>query len=244
MAPPAQPANAPTRRSDFSFVTHAAVSLRLPLPTPSGSHVPVIASASPMSSMKGRLVSSGGWSGASGRRVPVRGLRSGVGGGSSHPFGRAGRTRVSCGARGLNQDRRSSCSRVLCRRPDIGASSPWLAPRALMLSASLLVCGHAASARSSGGLTWLRPVFVPVWWSSSSGVSSHMPLRDAQREGCWTLRGPRRPEAPSQSRRRERCGAATGRTSARASMRSSWPRSLRRARGGGSHEPRATKEGH
>ena len=43
--------------------------------------------------------------------MPVRGLRSGVGGGSSHPFGRAGRTRVSCGARGLNQDRRPSCSR-------------------------------------------------------------------------------------------------------------------------------------
>ena len=43
------------------------------------------------------------WSWCSGGRAPVRWPRSGLGGGSSHPSGRAGRTRVSCGARGLNQ---------------------------------------------------------------------------------------------------------------------------------------------
>ena len=47
--------------------------------------------------------------GASGGWVPARGLQAGVGGGSSHPFGRVGRIRVSCGARGLNQDGRPSC---------------------------------------------------------------------------------------------------------------------------------------
>lgn len=53
-----------------------------------------------LSSMKGPVLSRS-WCSAC--WAPVRGLRSGLGGGSSHPSGRAGRTRVSCGARGLNQ---------------------------------------------------------------------------------------------------------------------------------------------
>ena len=48
---------------------------------------------------------SGWWSWCSGGWAPLRFRRCGLGGGSSHPSGRAGRTRVSCGARGLNQVR-------------------------------------------------------------------------------------------------------------------------------------------
>ena len=49
------------------------------------------------------------WSWCSGGWAPVRWRRSGLGGGSSHPSGRAGRTRVSCGARGLNQPHGRPC---------------------------------------------------------------------------------------------------------------------------------------
>ena len=63
----------------------------------------VIDTTDEMSSMKGRALSRLG-SGSAGGWVPVRGLRAGGGGWCcSHPSGRAWRTRVSCGAQGLNQ---------------------------------------------------------------------------------------------------------------------------------------------
>jgi hypothetical protein len=54
-----------------------------------------------------------------GRRLRPRRVRRG----SSHPSGRAGRTSVLCGARGLNQDG----GRPRLGRPDIGTSSPEVA---------------------------------------------------------------------------------------------------------------------
>jgi hypothetical protein len=102
----------------------------------------------------GRLTRAGESGGEGGGRhgalvvVPGRGLRSGVGGGSSHRFGRAVWTRVSS-APGRSIKTGGRPVHVCGGDTDAGASSPWLAPRALLLSASLLAWGHAASTRFS-----------------------------------------------------------------------------------------------